>query len=86
LTCDVDVNAERVRSQERLDLVNGGKGMLLDTDLLHEIRSRDEILRFECPELLELKVSALSPEESAAKIVEHISSLDVATRDCPKNI
>jgi hypothetical protein len=78
LICDADANAQRMRSQERLELVAGGKGMLLDTDLLYEIRSRGEILRFECPELLVLDVSGLAPEESANKIVQHMVALDVA--------
>ena len=75
LICDADVNGQRMRSQERLDAVAAGKGMLLDTKMLHEIRSRGEILRFECPELLELDVSGLEPEEAAVRIVEHIAAL-----------
>ena len=76
LACNADVNVQRIRSQERLDLVAGGKGMLLDTTLLHEIRSKEEILRFSCLELLELDVSDASPEEAATRIVGHISALD----------
>jgi hypothetical protein len=76
LACNADVNGQRMRSQERLDLVAGGKGMLLDTTLLHEFRSKSEILRFSCPELLELDVSDMSPKEATARILEHISALD----------
>ena len=64
-----------MRSQERQDAVAAGKGMLLDTHVLHEIRSRGEILRLECPELLELDVSGLEPGEAAVRIVEHIAAL-----------
>jgi hypothetical protein len=57
-----------MRSQERLELVAGGKSMPLDTYLLHEIRSPGKTLRFECPDLLELGVSDLAREESANRI------------------
>jgi len=76
LTCNADVNAQRMRSQERLDAVAVGKGMLLDTEMLGEIRSRGEVMRFECPELLELDISGMRPEEAAVRIVEHIVALE----------
>jgi hypothetical protein len=69
-----------MRSQERLELVAGGKSMPLDTYLVHEIRSPGEILRFECPDLLELDVSDLAPEESANRIAEQVMCLDAAAR------
>jgi hypothetical protein len=78
LTYDADVNAQRMTSQERLELVVGGKSMPLDTYLLHEIRSPGEILRFESLELLELDVPDLAPEKSANRIAEHVMSLDAA--------
>jgi hypothetical protein len=81
LTCDTDVNAQRLRSQERQDLVAGGKGMLLDTTLLQEFRSNGQILKFSCPELLELDISDLSPEEAASRIAEHIASLNVPSKN-----
>jgi hypothetical protein len=78
LTCNADINAQRMRSQERLELVAGGKSTPLDTYLLHEIRSPGEILRYECLESLELDVSDLAPEGSANRIAEHVMSLDAA--------
>jgi hypothetical protein len=63
-------------SKKSADSGSSGTGMLLDTALLHEYRSKGEILRFESPQLLELDISDLSPEESAARIVEHIAALD----------
>jgi len=69
-----------MRSEERLELFAGGKRMLLDIYLLHEIRSPGEILRFECPELLKLDVSDLAPEESANRIAEHVMSLDAVAK------
>lgn len=77
LICEADVNAQRMRSQERLELVASGKGMLVDTALLQEFRSNGEILRFSCPELLELDVSDLDADESAKRIVAHIKSLEI---------
>ncbi|KAE9365293.1 hypothetical protein N431DRAFT_446970 [Stipitochalara longipes BDJ] len=68
----------RMLSQERLDAVAAGKGMLLDTKLLHGIRSKGESLRFEGTELLELEVSDLAPEELARRIVEHIAAVEEA--------
>ena len=78
MTCDADINAQRMTSQERLELVVGGKSMPLDTYLLHEIRSPGEVIRFECPELLELDVPDLAAEESDNRIAEHVMSLDAA--------
>jgi hypothetical protein len=52
--------------------------VLLDTELLDEIRSRGKIPRFECPESLELDASGLQPEESARRIVEHVAVLEEA--------
>jgi len=66
-----------MRCQERLELVAGGKSMPLDTYLLHEIRSPGEILRFECPELLELDVPDLAPGESANRIASMSSDAAV---------
>lgn len=40
----------------------GGMRMLLDTTLLQEMRDRGELMKFECPELLELDVMELQPE------------------------
>ena len=43
--------------------------------------SSGEILKFPCPELLELDISDLSPEEVATRIAEHIASLDAARQN-----
>jgi hypothetical protein len=64
-----------MRSQERLQLVAGGKGMLLDTALLTEMRDGGEIMKYKSPHLLELDVTHLQPETVASIIVAHTMSV-----------
>ena len=62
-----------MRSAERVELVEKhGKGMLLDTKLLRQMRTRVEIYRFACPEELELDVSRMEPEVAAEVIYQHV--------------
>jgi hypothetical protein len=75
LTCKIEVNAERIRSQGRLDLVKGGKGILLDVETLKEMRKKGELVRLDRPELLELDVTELLPEAAARRILEHVESV-----------
>lgn len=60
LSCDAEVNAQCMRSEKRVGLIAGGKGMLLDTRFLVAMREEGEILKWECAELLELDVTELS--------------------------
>ena len=62
-------------SQERIELVKEGKGMLFDTSLLRDMRGKGHIARIACPELLELDVSELKPEDAAERIVGHVRAL-----------
>lgn len=62
-----------MRSAERVELVEQhGKGMLLDTKLLRQMRSRVEIYRFGCPEELQLDISNMEPGMAAELIHDHI--------------
>ncbi|RDL38337.1 uncharacterized protein BP5553_02677 [Venustampulla echinocandica] len=45
LTCDIAMNTQRIRSQERLRLLAERKGMLLDTVLLSEMREKGGMLK-----------------------------------------
>ncbi len=72
LDCVLEENARRMRSAERVELERSGKGLLLDTSQLGEMRGRVAIYRFRCPEQLELDVSDLNAEEAARVIAEHI--------------
>lgn len=81
LSCDAAVNATRMRSDERVELVAGGKGLLLDTDVLALMRELGEIARYESPELLELDVTDVQPEEAATMIVSHMLSAKGKTRE-----
>ncbi|KAH6723604.1 hypothetical protein BKA61DRAFT_686227 [Leptodontidium sp. MPI-SDFR-AT-0119] len=75
LTCDPKTNAQRIRSTERLDLVKSGKGMLVDASVLEKMRDDGSIFKADCPEILELDVTTLSPQEAASKILEHMESI-----------
>ena len=75
LECDLAENDKRMQSIERIDLVAGGKGMLLDTDILHVFRKRGRIFRFETLQKLELDVTYLLPAQAAMKILDHVTSL-----------
>lgn len=64
-----------MQTPERHDLVAGGKGMLLDTKVLHGFRNRGEVYRFQSQEELELDVTEIMPAEAARKIMEHVQML-----------
>jgi len=72
LGCREEENARRMRSTEREEKVAAGKGMLLDTTLLREMRGRAKLCNFQCPEQLEMDISDLRPEEAANKIMKHV--------------
>ena len=75
LSCDTAENEQRMRSTERLRLGADGKGMLLDTTLLMDIRGHEQIYRFKCAEELLLDVTSLKPKEAAGEILEHLQSV-----------
>lgn len=74
LNCDLKVNVERIRSEERLQLVAHGKGMLTDLGVLDEMRAKWEILKCDSPESLELDITRLQPKDAAKRIVKHLGS------------
>ena len=75
LSCDTAENEQRMRSTERLRSGADGKGMLLDTKLLMDMRGHEQIYRFKCAEELLLDVTSLKPKEAAGKILEHLKSV-----------
>ena len=75
LDCQGVENERRMLSPERLNLVAGGKGMLIDSDILHKFRKRAEIYAFDCPESLRLDVTKLSSKEAARRILMHVELL-----------
>ncbi|MCJ1269785.1 hypothetical protein MMC22_009678, partial [Lobaria immixta] len=72
LTCAEAENERRMRWPERLELVEGGMGMLVDTDVLKGFRARGEIYRFQGPGQLVLDVSEISPAQAAERILQHV--------------
>lgn len=79
LSCDLEVNAARMVSAQRVELFEKhGKGMLLDTEMLRDIRSQAKIHRFGVPEELILDVSKMSPEETAKVIYHHVAKVTSA--------
>lgn len=62
-------------SPERTELVAGGKGMLLDTNVLKGFRKKGEIYRFKCAEELELDVTVLTALEAAERILAHVQAV-----------
>ncbi|KAL8929841.1 MAG: hypothetical protein Q9208_000985 [Pyrenodesmia sp. 3 TL-2023] len=75
LECDMDENARRMMSERRINEVAEGKGMLLDTELLAEMRGRGEIYRFGCAEAMVVDVSRLTVEEAADMIAMHVKKI-----------
>ncbi|KAI1003524.1 hypothetical protein K3495_g4683 [Podosphaera aphanis] len=76
LVCEEEENLRRLRSQERLTLAKGGKGLLLDTDLLKGFRGQGEILRWPCKELLVIDVTHIGVAEVVLKIIKHLELVD----------
>ncbi|KAF8850442.1 hypothetical protein BDZ45DRAFT_751745 [Acephala macrosclerotiorum] len=76
-----EVNAQRMRSEQRLGLVARGKGMLLDTQLPSEMREGGEILKWDRGELLESDVTELNRWE-VARILKHIDATGVERTVC----
>lgn len=72
LACQLAENERRIQSPERLELVAGGKGMLLDTKILNGFRKRGEIHSFQAQEELVLDITNLQPAEAAARILKHV--------------
>lgn len=77
LICEEEENLRRLRSQERLDLAQGGKGLLLDTDLLKEFRDQGEILKWPCKELLVIDVTHICVNEVVEKIIKHLERINM---------
>ena len=72
LRCRASENIQRMRSQERQDLVTSRKGMLLDATLLRAMRRGRNVFKFGCNEELEFDVTSLAPEIAARKIAVHV--------------
>ncbi|KAL8719367.1 MAG: hypothetical protein Q9225_003624 [Loekoesia sp. 1 TL-2023] len=72
LECDVEENARRMMSAERVAKVAQGKGMLLSTELLRKMRGRGEIYRFGCPEEKVVDVSRMEAGEAAGVIIGYV--------------
>lgn len=69
LTCDIDVNLERIANPDR---VNGGTTKLTDAQVLKGLRSRCELFRFDsCPGLV-LDSTNIAPLETAKKILAFV--------------
>ena len=49
--------------------------MLLETELLNDLRDNEEIDKMEYAELLELDVTQMELEEAATRIVDHVALL-----------
>ena len=75
LECQLAENEKRIRSPDRLALVAGGKGMLLDTAVLRGFRKKEHIFRFENSNELGLDVTELSPSQAAQEILEHVEKV-----------
>ena len=75
LSCDTAENRQRMRSTERLRLGADGKGILLDTTVLLDIRGSEHIYSFKRAEELLLDVTSLKSKEAAGKILEHLKSV-----------
>lgn len=59
-------------STERAEKVAHGKGMLLSTDSLREMRERGEIYSFGSPEEMMVNVGDVEADEAAGLIAEHV--------------
>ena len=75
LECQLSENEKRMRSSERLELVAGGKGMLLDTAVLRGFRKKGQIFRFQDSSELEIDITKTSPAQAAQKILAHIEEI-----------
>ncbi|KAK4694239.1 hypothetical protein P7C71_g3310, partial [Lecanoromycetidae sp. Uapishka_2] len=75
LTCEMAENERRMRSKERVELVAGGKGMLLDVEMLRDVRRRRDVHEFGIKEELIMDVTELEPVEAAAEILEHVRAV-----------
>lgn len=62
-------------SADRAEKVAHGKGMLLSTDSLREMRGRGEIYSFGSPEEMVVDVGAMEAEEAAGTIAGHVRKL-----------
>lgn len=76
LICEEEENLKRLRSQERLDLAESGRGLLLDTELLRGFRKKGEILKWPCKELLVIDVTNTGVDDVVKKIIDHLQLLD----------
>ncbi|KAI4115075.1 MAG: hypothetical protein LQ338_007911, partial [Usnochroma carphineum] len=75
LVCDAEENARRMMSEDKVEKVAHGKGMLLDTKALEEMRGRGEIYEFGCPEEVVVDVSRLTADEAAKLMAEHVKKI-----------
>ena len=75
LSCDTAENKQRMRSTESLRLGADGKGILLDTEVLMDIRGSEHVYSFKRAEELLLDVTSLKAKEVAGKILEHLKSV-----------
>lgn len=68
LMCSLEENEKRMASNERVKRVEEGRGGLIDTVLLDEIRNTAETFRFGLPNELVLDVSSLTADEAASTV------------------
>ncbi|KAL9001595.1 MAG: hypothetical protein Q9188_005441 [Gyalolechia gomerana] len=72
LDCDMEENARRMMSVERVEKVAHGKGMLLSADSLREMRGRGEIYSFGSLEETVVDVSDMEADEAGGVIAGHV--------------
>lgn len=72
MSCQAAENERRIRSPERISSVLAGKGMLIDTAVLLELRKSGDLFGFGVPEQLQIDVTALEACKVADSIVKHL--------------
>ena len=73
LDCELEENARRLASRERIERVErDGRGILVDADLLREMRRDEELYGFGVPEERRVDVSGLDAEEAARRLAEEV--------------
>ena len=75
LRCGLDENERRMVGAGRKELVGGGKGLLLDVDLLRSFRVRTDIHSFGTPEELCIDVTRRDAGSVAEEIALHIRTI-----------
>lgn len=71
LSCDLEENLRRIVSVDR----RIGSTKLLDSDLLQDIRRREQVFQLRDERELSLDITNLSPEQAALVIWEHVKEV-----------